>query len=156
MKKTIIIAEGGVNHNGKISLAKKIISKAKKAGADYIKFQMYDADALSTSKANKADYQKKFNKNETQKEMLKRYQMSSNQILDLRNFARKKKIKFMLSVFDDVSVNNIRDLKLDYIKIPSGEIDNFPMLAEVTKLNSHIIISTGMSSVEEIKKLYYF
>ena len=143
MKKTIIIAEGGVNHNGKISLAKKNYFKGKrKVGADYIKFQMYDADALSTSKANKADYQKKFNKNETQKEMLKKYQMSSNQILDLRNL-QGKKIKFMLSVFDDVSVNNIRDLKLDYIKIPSGEIDNFPMLAEVTKINSHIIISTG-------------
>ena len=156
MKKTIIIAEGGVNHNGKISLAKKIISKAKKAGADYIKFQMYDADSLSTSKAEKADYQKKFNKNETQKKMLKKYQMSPNQILDLRNFARKRKIKFMLSVFDDISVNNIRDLKLNYIKIPSGEIDNFPMLAEVAKLNSNIIVSTGMSSVKEIKKTLLF
>tara|TARA_B100001248_G_C27396142_1_gene465686 strand:+ start:3115 stop:4116 length:1002 start_codon:yes stop_codon:yes gene_type:complete len=156
MKKTIIIAEGGVNHNGKVSLAKKIITKAKEVGADYIKFQLYDADALSTSKANKADYQKKFNKNETQKEMLKKYQMSLNQMLDLRKFARKKKIKFMLSVFDNISVKNLEIFKLDYIKIPSGEIDNFPMLAEVTKINSNIIISTGMSTVKEIKKTLHF
>ncbi len=156
MKKTIIIAEGGVNHNGKVSLAKKIITKAKEAGADYIKFQLYDADALSSSKANKADYQKKFNENETQKEMLKKYQMSFRQIQDLRKFAKKKKIKFMLSIFDDVSAKNLKYLNLDYIKIPSGEIDNLPMLDEVSKLNSNIIISTGMSSLKEIKRTWLF
>ena len=86
MKKTIIIAEGGVNHNGKNN-AKKIISKAKKAGADYIKFQMYDADALSTSKANKADYQKNLIKRDERD--VKKISNVFNQILDL-NFARKK------------------------------------------------------------------
>ena len=156
MKKTIIIAEGGVNHNGKILLAKKIIKKAKESGADYIKFQLYDSDALSTSTANKADYQKKFNKKETQKNMLKKYQMSFNQMLSLRKYAKKIKIKLILSVFDEVSVQKIKNLKFDYIKIPSGEIDNFPMLAAVTKLNTNIIISTGMSNLKEIKKTYNF
>ena len=157
IKKTIIIAEAVVNHNGKIDLAKKLIEKAKSAGADYIKFQLYNADELVTESARKAKYQmNSLKKNETQKKMLKQYQLNELQIIKLFKYAKKNKIKFMLSVFDQESLNILKNIKLDFIKMPSGEINNFQLLKKVSKLNRNIIFSTGMSTLSEIKKTYGF
>ncbi len=100
MKKTQIIAEIGVNHNGKISIAKKLILHAKKVGADFVKFQCYQAKKIATDKANKAKYQKKFNSKESQIEMLNKYELSLKQLQILKEFSKKNGIKFMLSVFD--------------------------------------------------------
>ena len=127
MKKIKIIAEVGVNHNGRISLAKKLIKHAKNAGADFVKFQSFVSDKLVTDKANKAKYQKKFDNKESQKEMLKKYELSLSQLLILKKFSKKVGIKFMLSVFDVKSLNNLRLLKLDIVKIPSGELNNFEL-----------------------------
>ena len=152
MKKIKIIAEVGVNHNGRISLAKKLIKHAKNAGADFVKFQSFVSDKLVTDKANKAKYQKKFDNKESQKEMLKKYELSLSQLLILKKFSKKVGIKFMLSVFDVKSLNNLRLLKLDIVKIPSGELNNFELLERIVKYNLEIILSTGMSNYNEISK----
>ena len=152
MKKIKIIAEVGVNHNGRISLAKKLIKHAKNAGADFVKFQSFVSDKLVTDKANKAKYQKKFDNKESQKEMLKKYELSLSQLLILKKFSKKVGIKFMLSVFDVKSLNNLRLLKLDIVKIPSGELNNFKLLERIVKYNLEIILSTGMSNYNEISK----
>ena len=152
MKKIKIIAEVGVNHNGRISLAKKLIKQAKNAGADFVKFQSFVSDKLVTDKANKAKYQKKFDNKESQKEMLKKYELSLSQLLILKKFSKKVGIKFMLSVFDLKSLNNLRLLKLNIVKIPSGELNNFELIESIAKYNLEVILSTGMSDYNEISK----
>lgn len=149
--KTFIIAEAGVNHNGSIILAKKLIDIAKKSGADAVKFQAYKADELSLPSANKAAYQKKFFPKESQYEMLKKYELKEIDYKKLKSYCIKKKIHFMLSVFDLASLAVIKRLKLKYIKIPSGEITNYPLLEKISKLKKKIILSTGMSNFNEIK-----
>ncbi len=156
MKKVKIIAEIGVNHNGKVTLAKKLIKHAKIAGADFVKFQYYSSQELVTSKAKKAKYQKKFKNNESQKEMLKRYELSLYQLLELKKFSKKIGIKFMLSVFDIESLKNLKFLRLNIIKIPSGELNNFQLIEQVAKHNFKIILSTGMSNFNEISKTVHY
>jgi|TARA_B110000046_G_C13018843_1_gene410100 N,N'-diacetyllegionaminate synthase len=152
LKKIKIIAEVGVNHNGQISLAKKLIKHAKSAGADYVKFQCYISDELVTDRANKAKYQKKFGSKESQKEMLKKYELTFGQLLTLKKFSKKVGIKFMLSVFDVKSLHNLRLLKLNIVKIPSGELNNFQLMEQIVKYNLEVILSTGMSTFSEISK----
>lgn len=153
-KKIIFIAEAGVNHNGNISIAKKLIDGAAYAGADYIKFQTFDADKLADPLAPKANYQIKNLKNKkftSQHTMLKKLQLSNNDHYILKRYAKKKKINFLSSAFDLDSLKFIKKLKLDFIKIPSGEIDNIPYLEAVGKLNKKTILSTGMSNMSEIE-----
>ena len=150
-KKTFIIAEAGVNHNGKIKNAFKLVSEAKKAGADAVKFQAYIADELCLPNASLCNYQKKTNF-KSQYDLLKKYELKQKDIIKLSKFALKKKIKFLLSYFDTKSLSLIRKIKSDYIKIPSGEINNFLLLNKISKLKKNIILSTGMSSYKEIKK----
>ena len=150
-KKTFIIAEAGVNHNGKINNAFKLVSEAKKAGADAVKFQAYIADELCLPNASLCNYQKKTNF-KSQYDLLKKYELKQKDIIKLSKFALKKKIKFLLSYFDTKSLSLIRKIKSDYIKIPSGEINNFLLLNKISKLKKNIILSTGMSSYKEIKK----
>ena len=152
MKKIRIIAEIGVNHNGKISLAKKLIKYAKNVGADFVKFQCYSSDDLVTDKAKKAKYQKKFKKKETQKDMLKQYELSLPQLKELKKFSKKIGIKFLLSVFDVESLKKFKSLNLNIVKIPSGELNNFQLLEQIIKYNLEIILSTGMSKFQEISK----
>ena len=155
MKITIIIAEAGVNHNGKIDIAKKLILKAKNIGADYIKFQLYEPDEISTKKAEKALYQKKYShKEETQYGLLKRLHLNNDEMFKLYKYAKKKRIGFLLSVFDVKSLEFLEKIKLDYLKIPSGEINNLPFLITVKKLQKNIILSTGMANLKEIKTAY--
>jgi|TARA_B100002052_G_scaffold199369_1_gene181931 N,N'-diacetyllegionaminate synthase len=152
LKKIKIIAEIGVNHNGKISLAKKLIKHAKNAGADFVKFQCYSSNDLVTDKAKKAKYQKKFKKKETQKDMLKQYELSLAQLKELKKFSKKIGIKFLLSVFDVESLKKFKSLNLNIVKIPSGELNNFQLLEQILKYNLEIILSTGMSKFVEISK----
>ena len=150
--KTQIIAEAGVNHNGKISLAKKMISAAAKFGADYIKFQAYDVNELLLKNTKKAKYQiNRSEKNETQYLMLKKLQFKEKDFIYLKKFCKKKKIKFLLSFFDLKSLQLIKKLNLSEIKIPSGEINNFPFIQEIGKLKKKVILSSGISNLEEIK-----
>lgn len=150
--KTIIIAEAGVNHNGKVKLAKNLVNIAKNAGADYVKFQYFNPEYLSTNFSKQADYQKKTykQKNNSQKVMLKKLSLSLNQLIEVYNYCKKKKIKFAISIFDHISLKNIKKLNLDFIKIPSGEITNYPLLRDVAKMNKKIILSTGMSNIKDI------
>lgn len=149
----LFIAEAGVNHNGKLSLAKKMVSIAKKSGADFIKFQTYDCDHLLLPDTAKAPYQKKnmIKKNESQYSMLKKYQLSLSDHFDLIKECKKKKIRFLSSPFDIPSIKLLKKLKLDYIKIPSGEIINYPYLREVGKLRKKVLLSSGMANFSEIK-----
>ncbi len=151
MTRTIIIAEVGVNHNGKLPLAKKLITAASKAGADFVKFQTFETDQMIKKNTSLATYQKK-NSSEhlSQNEMLKKYQLNKHDYKILINFAKKNRIRFTASAFDISSISFLKKLKLEFIKIPSGEIDNYQYLKEVGKLRRKVILSTGMSTMKEI------
>ena len=150
--KTKIIAEIGVNHNGKLNIAKKLIMKAAAAGAHYVKFQAFNPDSLVTPNARLAGYQfKNLNRQKiTQRDMLLKYALSEKHIIQLNKYAKKMNISFLLSVFDIESLEIIKKLNFRFLKIPSGEITNYPLLKEISKMNIKIILSTGMSKIEEI------
>ena len=150
--KIYVIAEIGVNHNGKISLAKKLIKAAKKAGADAVKFQNFSADNLSTQNAKKAPYQIKNTKNnESQYLMLKGLELKQQDYFKLKKFSKRFKIDFISSVFDTESIYFLlKKLKIKKIKIPSGELTNFLILKELNLKNCQILMSTGMSNIKEI------
>jgi len=148
----LVIAEVGVNHNGSIDLAKKLIDAACSAGADAVKFQTFKAKNLVIKNSPKATYQKKFtNKKETQFNMLKKLELNERMHLKLINYCKKKKIKFMSSPFDHESIDLLNNLGLDIFKIPSGEITNLPYLRHIGKLKKKVILSTGMSNIKEVK-----
>tara|TARA_A100001011_G_scaffold400022_1_gene511795 strand:+ start:313 stop:1308 length:996 start_codon:yes stop_codon:yes gene_type:complete len=153
MVKTFIIAEAGINHNGKLSIAKKLANKAKQVGANAIKFQIYIAEDLATKKAKKVGYQKKNDKNKNMLEMLKKNQLSFDDFKKLKKHCDKKKIEFISSAFDEKSLKFLKSLKPNYYKIPSGEITNYPNLKLISKFNKKLLISTGMSNLHEIKKI---
>ena len=151
--KVLIIAEGGVNHNGNISLAKKLISRAKNCGADYIKFQYYITENIILKKSKLANYQIKNSINKSnQYDLLKKLELNQDQVYELVKFAKKINQKIFFSVFDNESFNFIHTFKFDYIKIPSGEIDNYSLLNSISKTKNKIILSTGMSNLYEIKQ----
>ncbi len=151
MKKTIIIAEAGVNHNGSIDKAKKLILAACKAKADYIKFQYYKTDNLVVEHAKMASYQRKnLGKNISQHKLLKKYEFKYNDFNKLKKFAKKKGIKFLSSIFDTESLKELFKLRIYDIKIPSGEINNIPLLEKISKNAKKIFISSGMASLKEI------
>ena len=154
IKKTIIIAEAGVNHDGKLKKAFKLAELAKKNKADFVKFQAFDPNLLCTKKAKKANYQLKNKKKESQLEMLQRLALTKQNVLDLERYCKKIKIGLMFSVFDVESYNIISKFKHKYIKLPSGEINNYPLLKTFNKNNSKIIFSTGLSNLKEIKNCY--
>jgi len=151
-KKTYIIAEAGVNHNGSLDTAKKMIDAAVSAGADAVKFQAFKAENLAAKSAPKAEYQKKGNDSESQYEMLKRLELDFNDHKCLLEYANEKGIDFLSSPFDLESIDMLSALGLQTFKIPSGEITNLPYLRKLGRLNKKIIISTGMSSLAEIKE----
>lgn len=151
VKKTIVIAEAGVNHNGSLSLAKELIDIAAKAGCDYVKFQTFLAEHQVTKFAKKADYQlKKTGDSESQFEMLKKLELSNEMHLDLMAYADLKGIKFLSTAFDLPSLNLLIELGQQLFKIPSGDITNLPLLERIGSLNKDIILSTGMSNLEEV------
>lgn len=150
MNKVIIIAEAGVNHNGSLTKAKKLIDIASKAGADFVKFQTYKTEEMTTKNAIKTPYQKKFSNEKSQFKMLKDYELSESNFIFLRKYCVKKNIKFLSSPFDIKSATFLNKLKMKYIKIPSGEITNYPLIEHIAGFNKDIILSTGMSIVKEI------
>ena len=150
--KTIIIAEAGVNHNGSLDVAKELIKVASEAKADYVKFQTFKATDTITKNAEKANYQKNTtDQRENQFDMVKKLELSKEMHIELINYSKNKNIKFLSSPFDHDSIELLKDLGLEIFKIPSGEIINLPYLRHIGKLNKKIILSTGMSDMNEIK-----
>ena len=154
MKKVLIIAEAGVNHNGDIHLAKKLIDAASEAKADIVKFQSFKANTLVSPVAKKAEYQIKNigNKDSSQLLMLKNLELSRQDHLDLISYCKLKNIKFFSTAFDTDGVDFLSNLGLDMFKIPSGELTNFPFLRAIAKKKLPIILSTGMATLKEIQQ----
>ena len=151
-KQVLIIAEAGVNHNGRIDIAMKLIDAAKEAGADIVKFQTFKSEKLVTRTAQKAAYQKKTTgSNESQFEMLKKLELSEKDHYLLVNYCKKKNIKFLSTPFDLDSIDLLSSLKMDIFKIPSGELNNLPYIKKIGGLNKKIIMSTGMSTMKEVQ-----
>lgn len=151
MSKTLIIAEAGVNHNGDINIAKKLIDVASEAGADYVKFQTFKAENLVQRNAEKATYQvENTGNNDSQFEMLKKLELTYENHAVLIDYCKSKNIKFLSTAFDFESIDFLKN-KLDFYKIPSGEITNLLYLEKVAKLNLAVVMSTGMASMEEVK-----
>jgi N-acetylneuraminate synthase len=147
------IAEAGVNHNGNKDMARRLIDVAVKAGADAIKFQTFNANALASSDAPKAAYQMDTtDAAESQLEMLKRLELPHNWHFELRDYCAGKGIEFLSTPFDSESLRFlVDDLKLETIKVPSGEVTNGPFLLEIARTGCQIILSTGMSTLDEVQ-----
>ena len=150
--KTFLIAEAGVNHNGSIELAKKLIDAAVMAGADAVKFQSFVASSIVTAGASKAEYQiTNTGSKESQLEMLKKLELSHSQQRELHQYCQRSGIQFLSTPFDTASLNFLTsDLGLETIKVGSGELTNAPFLFEVARLAKNIILSTGMSTIDEV------
>ncbi|MDP2813945.1 MAG: N-acetylneuraminate synthase, partial [Erysipelotrichaceae bacterium] len=148
-----IIAEAGVNHNGELGLAKKLVKAAAKAGADAVKFQTFLTDSIATKTAQKAAYQKRTSDaTETQYEMLKRLELSREAFVVLSKYAGKCGIEFLSSPFDRKSAELLESMGVRAYKIPSGELTNIPLLEQIASYNKPVIISTGMADMEEIRE----
>lgn len=153
MKKVIIIAEAGVNHNGDIRMAKKLIDVAVEAGVDYVKFQTFKADSLVSKSAKKATYQS-VNINDgddSQYAMLKNLELSHEDHLELMAYCSERDINFFSTAFDVEGVKYLDDLGLSFFKIPSGEITNYPYLKAVALCKKPVIMSTGMCSEKDVE-----
>jgi N,N'-diacetyllegionaminate synthase len=148
---TFIIAEAGVNHNGSLKLAYEMIDAAAIAGADAVKFQTFKADKLVTKIAPKAGYQVRADsKSESQYEMLKSLELNHSAHIHLAAYAKKKSIRFLSSPFDKESVDMLIDLGVDRIKLGSGELTNIPLLQHIAHIGCPVILSTGMSTLDEV------
>jgi sialic acid synthase SpsE len=147
-----IIAEAGVNHNGKFSLARKLVDAAKKSGADAVKFQVFSAERVVTGTAQKAAYQKATTGKGTQYDMLRRLELTKWEFRKLAAHAKRKKIIFLASAFDVESVDFLGELKVPAFKVASGEITNFPLLKQIARKGKPVILSTGMSNMKEVKE----
>lgn len=151
MGKTIIIAEAGVNHNGDMAIARGLIDAASTAGADYVKFQTFKTENLVSCNATTAEYQQNATGETSQFAMLKRLELTRNQHLELMDYCREKGVKFLSTAFDLDSIDFLNTLNLDFWKIPSGEITNYPYLARIAKTGQPIIMSTGMCDNADIE-----
>lgn len=151
--KTIVIAEAGVNHNGDIDLAKKLVVEAAAAGADLVKFQTFLANKIVSSTAPKAEYQKRTtDSGESQFEMIQKLELSRESHKVLIEECRRQGIGFFSTAFDPESFDMLLDLGcFDLIKIPSGEITNLPLMRYMTRLGKPVLLSTGMASLGEVE-----
>lgn len=150
MNKIFIIAEAGVNHNGDIEIAKKLVDEAALAGANAVKFQTFKAENLVCKNASKAEYQlETTNKAESQFDMLKKLELTPEMHVQLIEYCKKRNIMFLSTPFDIDSLHYLVVCGVDIIKIPSGEITNYPLLREVGKTGKKVILSSGMSTLEE-------
>jgi N-acetylneuraminate synthase len=152
-KRTYIIAEAGVNHNGSVTMAKELIDVAAECGADAVKFQTFRAEQIVSKTAAKAEYQKQTtNATESQYDMIKKLELDEDVHEILNEYCQLKGIQFLSTPFDLPSVKLlVNKFDLPYIKIPSGEITNAPFLLEIAKSNKPVILSTGMSTLGEIE-----
>ncbi|MDE5568825.1 MAG: N-acetylneuraminate synthase [Muribaculaceae bacterium] len=150
--KTIIIAEAGVNHNGNLELAKRMVLAAKEAGADYVKFQTAVPELVISSVAPKAEYQKETTgADESQLEMCRKLHLPLSDYAGLKKYCDEVGIGFMSTPFDLVSIDCLAELNMDYWKIPSGEITNLPYLRKIASKGGKVILSTGMSTIPEVE-----
>lgn len=150
--KTLIIAEAGVNHNGDLNLARQLVDAAAAAGADFVKFQTFNADRQVTRLAVKADYQAKVTDiAESQHEMLRRLELTGAMHQELIDYCATRNIGFFSTGFDIESVDLLASLGQDHFKIPSGEITNLPYLRHIGQLGKAVILSTGMATIGEIE-----
>jgi N,N'-diacetyllegionaminate synthase len=151
MNNVKIIAEAGVNHNGKVSLARKLIEVASQSGADAVKFQTFLTDATVTKHAEKAEYQKSYDKGHTdQFSMIKNLELSFDDFSELNEYAKELSIQFLSTAFDLESLNYLESINLPLHKVASGEITNLPYLRQVGSKGKPVILSSGMSTMREI------
>lgn len=146
-----IIAEAGVNHNGSLNLAFKLVDAAKAAGADCIKFQTFKAEKLVARSARKAEYQRETTGDSSQQDMLKKLELSYNEFIELKNYCEKREICFLSTPFDFDSIDFLNTLNMPFWKIPSGEITNLPYLLALAKTGKPVVMSTGMCEIKEIE-----
>ena len=153
MKAVTIIAEAGINHNGSLETAFKLIDAAVNAGVDYVKFQTFKSENLVSKAAKKADYQiqNTGNSTDSQYEMLKKLELSHENHELLIDYCNRKNIQFFSTAFDLVSLQYLKEIGLDIVKIPSGEITNLPYLRKAAQLFKKVILSTGMCTMEDIQ-----
>lgn len=150
MSKVLIIAEAGVNHNGDIATAKKMVHEAKKCGADIVKFQTFNPKLLCSKHAAMADYQKEnLGVEQSQEEMLRKLALKQEDYVELARYCKETGIKFLSTPFDIESIWFLDSLQ-DIWKIPSGEITNYPYLVEIAKTGKNALLSTGMSALDEV------
>lgn len=148
----IIIAEAGVNHNGNLDLARKMVYAAKEAGADYVKFQTAVPELVISTIAPKAEYQKETTGGEqSQLDMCRAIHLPLSDYAGLRQLCDEVGIGFMSTSFDLVSIDCLASLGMDYWKIPSGEITNLPYLRKIASKGGRVILSTGMSTLDEVE-----
>lgn len=153
-KKVLIIAEAGVNHNGDLEIAKKLIEAAAAAGADYVKFQTFKADKLVSKSAKKAVYQQKntVSSDDTQISMLEKLEIPDSWYNELIMHAKNNGIAFLSTGFDEESIDFLDTLGMQFFKIPSGELTNKPYLMHIASKGKPVILSTGMATLNEIEK----
>lgn len=153
MNSVFIIAEAGVNHNGDIEIAKRLVDEAALAGADAIKFQTFKAESLVCKDARKADYQMTTTEqSESQFDMLKKLELTSEMHEQLIEYCTQKGIMFLSTPFDIDSIHYLVDCGINILKVPSGEITNYPYLREIGKIGKKVILSSGMSTLEEVQE----
>lgn len=153
MKHICIIAEAGVNHNGSLELAKRMVDEAKKAGVDYIKFQTFNPEKLVSINAKKANYQRETTGiDETQLEMLRKLTLTKDNFKELKEYCDCVGIGFISTPFDLDSIEFLETFEMDFWKIPSGEVTNLPYLEAIGKTKRKVIMSTGMCDMQEIMK----
>ncbi len=151
MGKVLIIAEAGVNHNGSFEIAKKLVDAAKLAGADCVKFQTFKTDNLVSANADKAEYQKKATGDDSQKDMLKKLELSYEQFVELKKYCEEVGITFLSTPFDLESIDFLEGFDMPFWKIPSGEVTNLPYLIAVARTKRPVIMSTGMCDLQDIE-----
>lgn len=151
-KRVVIIGEAGVNHNGEIGLAKKLIDIASEAGVDYVKFQTFKSERLVIPNSRMALYQSinMEDSNSSQIEMLKKLELSHEDHLELIRYCKKKRVKFLSSAFDLEGLDYLNELGIPFFKIPSGELTNYPYLVKLASFGKPVVMSTGMATLDEI------
>lgn len=152
MSRVFIIAEAGVNHNGDLETAKKLIDAAAKAGVNAVKFQTFKTEKIVCKNAEKADYQKAAtDAQQSQFEMLKKLELTEEMHQELIAYCKAREILFLSTAFDVDSIDYLVQTGMDIMKVPSGEITNYPYLRKIAQTGKKIILSTGMSDIEEVK-----
>lgn len=153
MGKVFIIAEAGVNHNGDLELAKRLVDEAARAGVDAVKFQTFKTENIVCRNAVKADYQKATtDARQSQFEMLKKLELTESMHEHLIEYCKMKNILFLSTAFDLESIDFLDQTGMEIMKIPSGEITNYPYLCKIAQMGKRVILSTGMSNIEEVKE----
>jgi N,N'-diacetyllegionaminate synthase len=155
MSRVIIIAEAGVNHNGNLESAKKLVDVAAAAGADFVKFQTFKTELNLTKNAKKAGYQEKSTgAGESQFDMVKKLELSFENFTEIKCYCDKKGIGFLSTGFDTPSLDFLDSMEPAFYKIPSGEITNLPYLRKVASFGRDVVMSTGMANIEEVKEAF--